>query len=428
MYKTISKIWILLFSNFFFIVLIKRLLEFIFLDIYLFQILYVTSGLLGFLCILKIKNKTIIDFIVITYIIYITLNAILIDYPHHWQYVYKAFIFQYAPIFCFFIGRTHIISISEVVEKMKYPILFAMIAGLFFYFTNPSWYVLMKELQLKGNTNETMIQEIYRLSSFWGHPYYIGYATAIYTFYMFYRLKTYTYKKKWPRYTDIVITTLCIVTLLLAQLRITIAGLIIAYIYFNFSIRQNTFIKLSKLLISLCIGFGGVSILFQQISPETSNYIIEHINMLFEHSTYTGRFESTSGGIELDTFCGNGFGRYDVTARSYDKFAIVDNEFQNHLAELGYLGLFLLIYILLYTLLKILRYGKQQKLESSIFIFYSLALVGASVLSNETQYNYIMWFVIGNLCSLPIKSKIDSKKFNKSKDYVSNNFSSDSCI
>lgn len=408
MYKLLSKLWIVIFSNFFLIVFIKRILEFISIDIYLFQILYIVSGLFGTCCIFKIKNKKIIDIVIVTYILYITLNALSFNYPHHWQYVYKAFIFQYTPIFCYFIGRTQIISTEYIIEKMRFPILFCMIAGLYFYFATPSWYIVMKESQLNDYASETYRQEIYRLSSFWGHPYYIGYATTIYVIYIFYRLKYFNYNatKSIVKYKDIFIAILCITVLILAQLRITIFCSIIIYVYYNLN-NKYLFGSIIKILLSLSLLAGLSLYLFQQISPETSSYIMEHITVLFNTEMYGNRFDATSGGLDLDTIFGYGFGRYDATARGFGKFALLDNEYQNHLAELGYIGLFLLIIIFAYTLCKVFIYGYQNKLESALFLFFILAAVGASVLSNETQYNYILWFVIGNLCSLPTKKCIN---------------------
>ena len=286
-----------------------------------------------------------------------------------------------------------------------------MIVGIYFYITNPSWYVLMKESQLNEYVSESFRQEIYRLSSFWGHPYYIGYATEIYFMYILYRLKyfNYTATNTLVKYIDFFIAILCIVVLILAQLRVTILCSIIIYIYYNLN-NKHFFTNTIKILMGVSLFMGLSLLLLQYTSPDTNRYIIEHVGMLFDSKMYGDRFKSTGGGLDLDTFFGYGFGRYDATAREFGKFAIVDNEYQNHLAELGYIGFILLLFIFVYTFSKVLIYGYQNKLGTAIFLFFVIAAVGASVLSNETQYNYIFWFVVGNLCSLNTK-KIDKPIF-----------------
>lgn len=369
--------------------LLKRLLEFINIDLYLFQLMLVLCAIYGAYNISKLKKPILLDCAVILYIIYIIINTLGISYTNHWQYVYRATIIQFFPIFCYFIGRQRIISLEYVLSNMKYPIIIAMVAGIYLFFTHPSWYVEMKSAQLNGSNNENFVLEIYRLSSFWGHPYYIAYATLLFTIYMIFRIN-----KKENNISDYFILFICCIVLLLAQMRVTIVGALFAYFYIN----------KSKINFSTIVGVGIFSffvvvVMINVLDIENTAYIIEHFQVLLDSSSYSDRFQHTSGGITDYSFFGDGFGRYDLTARFFDKFAIVDNEFQNHLAELGYIGLSFLLFILVYTTYMALCVRKACILETSVFLFYLMSLIGASVLSNETQYNYVMWYTIGLICS-----------------------------
>lgn len=130
----------------------------------------------------------------------------------------------------------------------------------------------------------------------------------------------------------------------------------------------------------------------------------------FESDSMSNRFEHTAGGIESYTLLGDGLGRYGYLAREYGKWAIVDNQFQCHLAELGYIGFTLLLFILFFTLKKCIR-QKSLLIENSIFAFFCVAMLGASVLSNHHQFNYLFWYIVG--CLWTQKKKINKLEQNK---------------
>ena len=111
---------------------------------------------------------------------------------------------------------------------------------------------------------------------------------------------------------------------------------------------------------------------------------------------YRLKHTANNGQIILSSIFGKGFAYYSMQVRTLDRFALVDSEYQKHLAELGIVGFFILFSIIRKTLSRCMKINGNH-LPKVIFLFYLLAAIGASVLSNESQYPFIFWFSIGLL-------------------------------
>lgn len=391
---------VFLLCNFFLLILIGRLLNLTLgINIYVYKLLQIFIFLGGLYCWKHLKLIA-FDTIVISYIIFLVLNGIGIDYNNHWNYLYNAIFSQLFPIFAYFIGRYYDRSTLIMFEKLKWPILFTIVFGLILFFTTPSWYVSMKNEGLDETTSISHYMERFRLSAFWPHPYILAYVLYMYCVYLILQLNKPLLKK--TRYYNTIILLVCIVVLFLCQMRVTIASLIMAYLYFiALSSSASKKVRMILYVLVLIPVFLYASTF---LDSDLNNYISEHISNLFIAESYEDRFELTSGGIKDYSLFGEGFGRYDYTAREYGVFALVDSEYQNHLAELGYIGLAMLITILFLTFLKGV-FKKYLFFEFVIFCFFILAMVGASVLSNHHQYNFIFWYAVGRIWSYKLQSR-----------------------
>lgn len=270
----------------------------------------------------------------------------------------------------------------------------------------PSWYVTMKESQLRAGAVDTYIAEIYRLSSFWGHPYVIGYATFLYSIYET-DLITKGFNRKNNLYLHLLILFICLIVLMLAQLRVTLFVYVLSLVYIILFAQKTSLSRKIRVFFSMAFLFFIFSIFFIRIAAGNMDYITEHMLQFLETNSMSNRFEHTAGGIESYTLLGDGLGRYGYLAREYGKWAIVDNQFQCHLAELGYIGFILLLLVIFFTFTKCTT-KKELVIENSIFAFFCIAMLGASVLSNHHQFNYIFWYVIGYLWTP--KNKISKLK------------------
>lgn len=393
----IEKISNCLLANFFLCFLFFCIADLIGISYNFIRIFQIVGFITGVLYLIKTKKQD-FDYLIVCYLVYICVNITIVDYKYHGEMVYYAFWTQMVPIFFYFIGRgSKNLSIRNILEKMKWPLLFAIICGIYFFFIPPGWYMNMKMAQIDATTNDYRTLEIFRLSSFWGHPYQIGYATVLYLIFLLYDLMT-SGSIGWKKYINYALISLCVMCLLLAQLRVTIAVALIVLIYYICMIKKENIGSLIKTILIASVLITGVSVYVFSFDSEISSYIVEHITMMFEQDNYARRFEHTSGGITDYSFFGGGFGRYSFLARRHDDWALVDQEFQRHIAELGYLGVGLLILILLITF-KHCFLRKDLLVEFGVFLFFVVAMIAASVLSNEHQYNFIFWFCVGKIWS-----------------------------
>ena len=135
----------------------------------------------------------------------------------------------------------------------------------------------------------------------------------------------------------------------------------------------------------------------KNLDSSQSNFLFEHLlQLVSEESYYDERLEFTSGGVTDYSLFGDGVGYYGYTARENGRWAIVDQEFQEHLAESGYMGFTMLVIILTMSIFRCYR-QRVMTIECSIVLFYIIAMIGASVLSNHHQYNYMFWFALGKI-------------------------------
>lgn len=392
-------------SYFFLLTLILRLFNLINIDLHILQIMSVVFLLSGICCAGRIKTNG-FDILVFVYLAYMLLNGLLIDYNYHGEFLYRALLSHVFPVMCYFIGRYINIDISIYLDKMKWPLLFAMICGIVFYYLHPSWYVVMKESQIGEYANEMSISGVYRLSSFWEHPYNLGYATLLYSLWLTYRVIL-GFDKTKDLFFSIVTLFICIVVLMLAQLRVTIVVYVLCLIYMLIFARKEFISQKIKKILLVFFVFFVFAFLFVQFASDSLGYINDHMLNLTEENSMSDRFEHTAGGVRLYTFWGDGLGRYGYPAREHGMWAIVDHEFQCHVAELGYLGVFVLCCVISLTIVRCIK-RRYLVVENSILLFFFIAMLGASVLSNAHQYNYIFWYTLGIVWSNNYK-KIDNE-------------------
>lgn len=393
--------WML--SNFFLLILLQRLFVFINVDLHISQIMSVAFLIGGFCCFRKIGIHR-FDIVVIIYLLYMILNGLMIDYNHHGEFLYRALLAHVFPVMCYFIGRYTQIDIGMYLERMKWPILFAMICGIAFFYLRPSWYVAMKEMQIKEFANEMSISGVYRLSSFWGHPYILAYATFLYAVFITNKLVQGGLQRK-EMYFTFFANFVCFIVLLLAQLRVTIVIYALCIVYMIFFSKYEPSTKKVKKILAVSFCFIYFAFMFLQFAADNMDYITNHMLNLTEDNSMSDRFEHTAGGINTYSLFGDGLGRYGFSAREHGMWAIVDHEFQCHLAELGYLGVAILYVIMLFSCIRCIR-RPHLVVENSIILFFFVAMLGASVLSNAHQYNYIYWYTLGVVWSYGYKKHV----------------------
>ena len=385
--------------NFFLIFLIIRIINIFVLkiDLYVLQLFFVINAIFGLSLILCRTNKCIMNFLVLLFILYNIINGILIYYPHHDFLFYKACISEISAIFFYFIGKNVEWNIDNILKQLRFPLLFAAFCGIYFFFFMPSWYLSMKESLLEDtNAYEGAVGEIFRLSSFWGHPYQLGYAIAIFSSYSIVNSFINSHKIYY-----IFISIFLFLVLVLCQLRVCILYYLLVFIYHYFTFgKSSVFVKILSLTVFSIIMIIIVFYFFNTLSGEQSEYIINHTTQLFESEAVNNRLEHTSGGLNndiFDSFFGYGVGHFSQNARDFGIPALVDCEYQKKIAELGLCGFSIFILIIIVAIVKILKNFDNNTCANSIVLFYVIASIGASCISNVHQYPYMFWFALGCL-------------------------------
>ena len=337
-----------------------------------------------------------IDYVVLFYIVWMALNGLSANnYSYKMQAYYKAMIGGFSYALFYYWGRYSHFKLTDIFKNMLYPLLLCMLTGLYFFISPPAWYLAMKYNQL-NDTGDTMhYEEIFRLSSFWGHPYHICYSITLFSIYLQYKLLSGKTKNK---AIDIALLTLCAVVLFCGQLRVCIIFFLASFLLMML-LNKGKYFK-SKLLYIYIAVFAvlflfAISSLSNKINFE---YVNTHMSLLTDEESMEGRLEGTAGLIKTYSLEGEGFGKYQLIARQYKKYAIIDNQYANTLAELGYLGLSLLVLIILLSLYRMFTHQKYY-IEICVVLFYFVNWFGASSLINSSQYAFIFWFCLGRLWS-----------------------------
>ena len=351
------------------------------------------SSLLFFLFYAINKKKKLMDCLIIFYLFYMLLNGMFLKYYGSYQntLMYYAFTGQFCFTLFYFMGRFSAISIISALDKMRFPLLMSMFVGIYCFLYTPGWYMSMKYSQLNEFGSNYM--EIMRMSSIWGHPYHLAYATLLYSIYLMYRLFSANMIDK----KSYAMLLLCFIILFLCQLRVCIMFFVFEFFLFNIlkpnkRKNKNIFIALEAIFLVLALQF-----IMGKLSGDHINYIEEHMLNLFDDEHLDTRFEHTRGDIISYSFWGEGWGKYGDNARNINKWAIFDNEYQHHISELGYFGLGILLLVLMYAIVRGFRYRKVVFVEFLLICFYAIAMLGASVLIHASQYGYVFWFCVGRV-------------------------------
>lgn len=401
----IEKVTLFLIKHFFYIYVVTQVLLLFFNRITVFNQLFWTIGALyGIKCLVNNKLRG-IDVFVLAYLFYILLNGLIIDYPHHDFLYYKAIVCQGTSLLFFFAGKNNKVGIKDIADGNRILFLSISIVGLYSFFYIPGWYMALKTEMLKESMDATAVGETMRLSAIWAHPYNLVYALI---FYIIVVISRYYETDRTKRKTLIFQYLILFSTLLLSQLRVAIVATlfyILYYIWVNNKNKNIMILYTAGIVFFLLTLFMVVS---SVVDSSTLEYIIEHFVGLTEEGSISNRLEYTSGGVELNSLFGCGWGSLAMEAKAFDIFPIIDCEYQKVLAETGIIGFILLIFILLKTAISMLRTPNLHE-EKMAFAFLVVACVGASCLGNSTQYSCIFWYVIGNYWYKSTKSIYENK-------------------
>lgn len=342
-----------------------------------------------------------IDYWVIAYMVYLLFTVVINDYPNKAMITYYAIKTTWIPILLFFVGEKRLFVTDVFFKKMILPVTISLIFGIFFFITMPSWYVNMKMAFLPENAPEDLVNELFRMSSFWSAPQFIGYSTFILYTYLLSSLYR-SHNTKLNKY-KILVLILCLLSIFLIQLRVVIAGCAISTIFFiiwNYLYGDKNKNAISFYMIIVIVLL--VIFIFSLSTIVHVDFLKSKIESIFSfQDTASQRVTSMQGAKAARLYSvnllGYGMGRFGIAVSQFKMPDMRDGGYLKELMESGYLGFSIFVIILISTLIRLIRNIRYLPFEFAILIFYLIALIGANCISEGL--NMIFWLNLGRIWS-----------------------------
>ena len=344
-----------------------------------------------------------LDGIVIIYVFYCLMTGLLNAYP--FRLFYLGFRAEIIPICFYFFARSEEFQNDDFFFNIRKPLLFAMACGILFYFTMPSFYLSYKSSVLWNSMNIDTISasghllyEISRLSSFWPHSYFIGYSSLF--------LLVLCSKKiivdGISSHLDVACLLVSFFCLFFAQQRVSIAFavlyLIVLTIYASINKLENRRILYLLWMTSIVLGIamGIISVII--LGPDFVEYVLNR-SVNYDGNMVGDRFKLFEDFFNHLSLFGKGLGRYGHGAFAEGFPTIPDCDYVRVPAELGFLGLALLMFICLNSLQKGIALFKYCLFEVVCILFALVSMLGAATWELGTLQPFMYWFCLGHIQS-----------------------------
>lgn len=371
-----------------------------------YSILIAIVVIVGTVALFRIKwNK--IDVLVLMAMLYSLLSVFFSDYQI--ELYYYGIKGQVAVMFFYFIARTEWFRDSGFLDHFKWPMFLVIVAGIYLYFFPPSWYSAFRYAEIIAEEGTHSYYEHTRMSSFWPHPYFLGYGSCFFIIY----ITTQFWGNRIKSHAYFLYLLVALFTLFFSQMRVAIVytmlfiGLVFIYGY----IKNNNTTYFKFLLMFILIAGILYYVLSRSISEEFLYYITERStahegNILEERVNIYKRF---FGYISV---FGYGLGRFGHAAVYMGLPYISDQEYLRLSCELGFVGGTGVLLPILIAIKRGLKNISLTFFETSILFFYLIAMLGAAPLEATSQHSFMLWFCVGHIIS---KTQNNGHCLNRSK-------------
>jgi len=384
-------------SLFFFLHLVDAILKLFNVDFQFDKILDISIIIIVF----SIKNFEFknIDLFVILYLVFSLFTILINQYPNQLILSYYAIKNTWITILLFFVGQNAFFLKKSVYSNMVIPITFSLVCGMFFFLTQPSWYVAYKSVNLDIYANEETTNEIFRMSSFWPSPQFLGYSNFIFFTYVFYRKYI---LQNLNNYIFLILTFISMVSALFIQIRVAIAFIIISFLTYAFwDYKYNKLKNIKNSLIVFVVIILTIITIFFVFNFSNNQYFLEKINSILNIQSTTNQrinsqleTESIFNKYEISMF-GYGLGRFSISAANFKMPDLRDGGFLHEIMETGLIGFSILLMIVYLTFLRLFSFFKLLVFEFIVFAFYIGASLGSNALSEFWLVNGIFWLNLG---------------------------------
>lgn len=111
-----------------------------------------------------------------------------------------------------------------------------------------------------------------------------------------------------------------------------------------------------------------------------------------------------------ESFFGDGAGRHNLWADDYVVGSSMrDGEYQKLMQEVGYVGQYIYIILIVLVMIKCLFHPKHLLFEFSTMAFLLIAMIGAAPLSTIDKSCFVFWLVMGRVASFKKTRTITTK-------------------
>lgn len=283
-------------------------------------------------------------------------------------------------------------QLDKFYKRTFYGFLFTYIVGLYLYIVQPDWYVIWRKAQLEellGNSAQSYLDKFMNLSSFFSHPYFVGY-TSIWT--ISYTLDKIRKSEKFP-YMYMVMFAITFVASFLAQQRLcTVVNIATIFVYLYLEMRSKKYrltyvVAIIVIITSMYIAsmLSTFSVIFERYGSIISGDILNDGRDLQWRTVYK----------HFDNFItGEGFNLAGHGAEAYGLRSIADGEFFKFFYEIGIVGCLFFYGLWFKTINKIRSNITIYAIETPVIIGFVLAQYGANTFE-MTNIIILFWFSAG---------------------------------
>ena len=207
---------------------------------------------------------------------------------------------------------------------------------------------------------------------------------------------------------DLACFALSFFCLFFAQQRVSIAFCVLFFVVLTVYATIKR-LPSCKLLYSLWIcagalGTGIFLIAMNYLDVDFVEYVLNR-SVNYDGSIVGDRFALFDQFIDRLNVFGSGLGRYGHGAVEEGYIGIPDSDYIRVPAELGFLGLVMLLIICVHAIISGLRIFKYAFFEVCTLCFCLVAMIGAAVWELGTLQPFLYWFCIGH-----IQSKLERRE------------------
>lgn len=350
----------------------------------------------------KKHSMNIFDMFIVLILVSDVISWAINDYRFKYVLIFRHIMGPISYMMVYFVGRNLSVEKSyKVFETSLLPALITSVVGIYCFFFPPSWYFSIMEDGALASL------EALRLHSIFSTPYQLAYLDCFLLGYIFFRIFQYNDSLKKYKYHIVVF----VITLVFCMMRAPMVGVAL-YLFFGLllsSIVKGNFKKLINVLIGLIVMIGVMFVVLKNTNAQYVDYLAEKFEIVSDKSSTF--VEDRYKLVEADeSFFGDGAGRHNLWADDYVVGSSMrDGEYQKLMQEVGYVGQYIYIILIVLVMIKCLFHPKHLLFEFSTMAFLLIAMIGAAPLSTIDKSCFVFWLVMGRVASFKKTRTITTK-------------------